>query len=52
MENSGKIRKKILNFVKSLKNRQIQTNFYKYILPREMKYEKNLIKSWKNGKFC
>ena len=31
---------KIVNFVKSLKNRQIQTNLDKYILPREMKYEK------------
>ena len=33
-------KKKIVNFVKSLKNRQIQTNLDKYILPREMKYEK------------
>ena len=41
MENSGKIWKKIVNFVKSLKNRQIQTNLHKYILPREIKYEKN-----------
>ena len=40
MENYGKIWKKIVNFVKSLKNRQIQTNLDKYILPREMKYEK------------
>ena len=40
MENSGKIRKKIVNFVKSLKNLQMQTNLDKYILPCEMKYEK------------
>ena len=40
MENLEKSGKKIVNFVKSLKNRQIQTNFDKYILPREMKYEK------------
>ena len=40
MKNSGKIRKKIVNCVKSLKNKQIQTNLDKYILPREMKYEK------------
>ena len=41
MENSRKIRKKIVNFFKSWKNRQIQTNLDKYILPRKMKYEKN-----------
>ena len=37
-------KKNIVNFVKSLKNRQIQTNLdknlEKNILPREMKYEK------------
>ena len=31
----------MVNFVKSLKNGQIQTNLDKYILPRPMKYEKN-----------
>ena len=40
METYGKIRTKIVNFVKSFKNLQIQTNLDKYILPREMKYEK------------
>ena len=30
----------MVNFVKSLKNRQIWTNLDKYILPHEMKYEK------------
>ena len=39
--NLWKNHKKIVNFVKSLKNRQIQTNLDKYILPCEMKYEKN-----------
>ena len=30
----------MVNFVKSLKNGPIQTNLEKYILPRQMKYEK------------
>ena len=29
----------MVNFVKSLKNLEIQTNFDKYILPRKMKNE-------------
>ena len=41
MENSGKIWKKIVNFVKSLKNGQIWTNLKIYFLPRQMKNEKN-----------
>ena len=35
---------KFLIFLQNLKNRQIQTNFDKYNLPLEMKYEKNVKK--------